>query len=200
VKKEHFTIYPFQGFGLLRFGQTVAEAKKLVSIYGDIEDETLPLTEEDLQDRDEYHRKLGTSEEDIAESRMNLIESRKDFYRFSFKGNIILFFHKDNLRDIRLSDADFPAYLGEKDLFALYGDPVAFYMAHYLNENPYLWEKAMFFVQHKIALDGYFDKVENGQILWRGPLVRKGARGIFLGPKDADKEFDYDSTILYQIL
>jgi len=201
VKKEHFTIYPLQGFGLLRFGQSVAEAKKFVNIYGDIEAESQPLTVERLKESDQYLRDVGVPEEDIAQSRRNWIESKKDNYTFTFKGNIILFFHKDSLYDIRLSDADFPAYLGEKDLFALYGEPVAFYMAHYFRENPYLWEKAMFFVQHKIALDGYFDKVENGQILWRGPLVRKGARGIFLRPKDDGEDtFDYDSTILYQIL
>jgi len=58
----------------------------------------------------------------------------------------------------------------------------------------------MFFVKHSVALDGYFDKVENGQILWRGPLVRKGARGIFLGPESREYSFDYESTILYKIL
>jgi len=200
MEREHFTIYPLQGFGLLKFGQSVAEAKKFASIYGNIEAESLPLTEERIKESDEYLRKLGISEEDIASSRQNYIESKKDSYTFTFKRSIILFFYKDELVDIRLSDEDFPAYLGEKDLFALYGDPVAHYAAHHLNENPYLWEKAMFFVKHKIALDGYFDKVENGQILWRGPLVRKEARGIFLGPESREDNFDYKSTTLYKIL
>jgi len=200
VEREHYTIYPLQGFGLLRFGQSIAEAKKFTSIYGDIEAESLPLTEERIKESDQYLRNAGISEEDIDRSRADRIEKRKDNYTFTFKGTIILFFHKDELVDIRLSDADFPAYLGEKDLFALYGEPVAHYTAYHLNENPYLWEKAMFFVKHSIALDGYFDKFDNSQILWRGPLVRKEARGIFLGPESREDNFDYNSTTFYKIL
>jgi len=200
VEKEHFTIHPLQGFGLLKFGQSVAEAKKFTSIYGNIEAESLPFTEEMIKDSDEYLRKAGIPEEGIERSREARIEKRKNRYTFTFKGTIILFFYKDELVDIRLADADFPAYLGEKDLFALYGEPVATYIAHHLNENPYLWEKAMFFVKHKIALDGFFDKFENGQIMWRGPLVGKEGRGIFLGPESDEDNFDYESTTLYKIL
>jgi len=200
MDREHFTIYPLQGFGLLKFGQSVAEAKSFGHIYGNIEAESRPFTEERIKESDQYLRDAGVPEEEIERSREDRIESRKYFHRFTFKRNIILFFHKDSLYDIRLSDEDFPVYLGEKDLFALYGDPVAQYAAHHLNENPYLWEKGMFFVKHSVALDGYFDKVENGQILWRGSLVRKGARGIFLGPESRENNFDYESTTLYKIL
>lgn len=78
MEKKHFTIYPFQGFGLLRFGQSVAEAKKFVNIYGDIEAETLPMTEEYLDYLDESlisasNIRLKTPLADQSLNRLNIV-------------------------------------------------------------------------------------------------------------------------------
>jgi len=50
------------------------------------------------------------------------------------------------------------------------------------------------------AFDGYFDKVEKGQIFWRSPPLGKGVRGVFLEPESAQPHFDYENTFLYKIL
>jgi len=200
MDKEHYTIHPLEGFGLLRFGQSVAEAKTFANIYGQIEAETLPMTEEYLRDRDEYFRELGFPEDEIAQSREIYIKSRKDMYTFTFKRNVILFFNKDRLYDIRLSRADFPAYLGDEDLFSLYGRSLVHYVAQYFNENPYLWEKAVFFLKPCLSFDNCFDRIENGQVVWRGSSLHKGDRGIFLGPESAEPHFDYTDTVLYKAL
>jgi len=201
MEKELLTIYPLEGFGRLKFGQSVAEAKKFSNIYGDIMVDGPMFDEKSWLEWGEGLRKdPHFTEEQVVEMMQWAKESRIDGYMFSFGRHIVLIFDKDQLGEIRILKEKLPAYLGEEDLFSLVGESAARYVAEQLQENPYLWERSMFFVNHSIAMGNYFSEIENGQILWSGPSVRDYDRDIFLNPHVGEYGFDPKETPIYKVI
>jgi len=200
MEKEQFTIHPLEGYGRLRFGQSVAEAKSFAHIYGEITGDGPMFNEEVWERAENFFREWGDSEEEIAKIKELYKEDRIDGYSFSFSDNIVLFFDKDQLGEIRIADEDLPAYLGDEDVFSLVGEAAARYVAEYTQENPYLWERGLFFVNHSMAMGNYFSEIENGNILWTGPSVRKGDRDIFLNPLVGEYGFDPKETPIYKVI
>jgi len=201
MERELLTIYPLEGFGRLKFGQSVAEAKKFSNIYGDIMGDGPMFDEESWLEWGEGLRKdPHFTEEEVVEMMQWAKESRIDRYMFSFRRHIVLIFDKDQLGEIRILKEELPAYLGEEDLFSLAGESAARYVAEHLQENPYLWEGGMFFVNHSIAMGNYFSEIENGQILWSGPSDRPYDRNIFLNPLVGEYGFDPKETPIYKVI
>lgn len=201
MEKEYFTIYPFQGFGLLRFGLSVEAVKKYADVYGGIETEGPLFDEETWRRTEKQFKKMGISDLDIENTKKLYHEVRGKQYRLSLKKNIILFFEKNKLFEVRLFKCDLPAYLGKKDIFLLYGESAARFLAEYLQENPYMNEDIMFFIKHCMAVIGYFSDVKNGKVYWTGPNMEPDKRGFILNMEGENHYgFDPETTLIYKFI
>jgi len=68
MEKEQFSIYPLQGYGRLRFGQSVAEAKSFANLYGEITGDGPRFDEKRWLRWGEFLReKSSLTEEEIVE-------------------------------------------------------------------------------------------------------------------------------------
>jgi len=201
MEKELLTIYPLEGFGRLKFGQSIEEARIFAPLYGEIKWDKSRFNEESWLEWGKFLReKSSMSEEEIIEMMQWAKEDRIDDHIIDIGKHMMLFFHKDKLGEIRILKDKLPAYLGEEDLFSLAGESAARYVAEQLQENPYLWEGGMFFVNHSISMGNYFSDIENGQILWNGPSDRPYDRDIFLNPLVGEYGFDPKETPIYKVI
>jgi|GEM_PF-6458348 hypothetical protein len=200
MTESNFNLHPKEGYGVFKFGTSIAENRKYSSIYGEMRecslypDESIWQSMLDSEQSEEFKKIILEAREDSL--------SNKELQQMNFGKYVTLLFKRDKLIEISIDRGGISVFLHGRDLFSMDGKDMTHYAARILNENPYIDEDDIYFRSHYMMIFGYTDGVENGNVNWR-PYTPKNPHEmrsivIYDGPRRESE--DFTNRFIYKVI